>query len=159
MTSNRKLLTLVLIVDDAERKILLGMKKRGFGQGRWNGFGGKVLADETTDECAVRETQEECGLTMIEYFKIGHMVFEFVGDPVLLDVSVFRCDKYSGDIVESDEMRPQWFSFEDIPFKDMWPDDYLWYPHVFRQKKFSAKYLFEGHDTILKHDIKLVESF
>jgi hypothetical protein len=22
--------------------VLLGMKKRGFGQGRWNGFGGKV---------------------------------------------------------------------------------------------------------------------
>ena len=24
------------------REVLLGMKKRGFGTGKWNGFGGKV---------------------------------------------------------------------------------------------------------------------
>lgn len=36
----RKVLTLLLI--QQANKILLGMKKRGFGAGRWNGFGGKV---------------------------------------------------------------------------------------------------------------------
>lgn len=29
--------------DAAKFEILLGMKKRGFGCGKWNGFGGKVL--------------------------------------------------------------------------------------------------------------------
>lgn len=40
-----KIGTLCLVTDGA--KILLGMKKEGFGQGRWNGFGGKakVLED------------------------------------------------------------------------------------------------------------------
>lgn len=155
---SRKPLTLVLIVDEAEKKILLGLKKRGFGSGWWNGFGGKVQAGESIEECAKRETLEECGLTMLEYYKIGHMVFEFKGDPVLLDVSVFRCDKYTGDITESEEMKPQWFSFDEVPFKEMWPDDYLWYPHVFRNEKFSAKYLFEGHEKILKHEIQVVDT-
>ena len=36
----KKLFTLVLIRDSD--RILLGLKKRGFGKGRWNGFGGKV---------------------------------------------------------------------------------------------------------------------
>ena len=43
----RKILTLVLILQD--EKILLGMKKRGFGAGRWNGFGGKVREDESIE--------------------------------------------------------------------------------------------------------------
>lgn len=34
--------------------ILLGMKKRGFGVGKWNGFGGKIQNGETMLECAKR---------------------------------------------------------------------------------------------------------
>ena len=41
----KKVLTLVHIRD--EENILLGMKKRGFGVGKWNGFGGKVQPGET----------------------------------------------------------------------------------------------------------------
>lgn len=48
----RKLFTLVFVRD--ETRILLGYKKRGFGQGRWNGFGGKVEAGESTRAAAVR---------------------------------------------------------------------------------------------------------
>jgi hypothetical protein len=38
----KKLLTLCIVHQND--KVLLGMKKRGFGMGRWNGFGGKVEA-------------------------------------------------------------------------------------------------------------------
>ena len=41
----KKVLTLVYIRD--EENILLGLKKRGFGTGKWNGFGGKVEPSET----------------------------------------------------------------------------------------------------------------
>ena len=51
MTKN-KLLTLVLVCN--ETQVLLGMKKRGFGEGRWNGFGGKVESGETITEAAIR---------------------------------------------------------------------------------------------------------
>ena len=43
------------------RRVLLGMKKRGFGVGKWNGFGGKLHANETMVECAARELHEESG--------------------------------------------------------------------------------------------------
>ena len=33
-----------------KRQLLLGMKKRGFGVGKWNGFGGKFDAGETARE-------------------------------------------------------------------------------------------------------------
>ena len=47
-----KVLTLAFIHERA--RILLGLKKRGFGQGRWNGFGGKVQKGESIAEAAKR---------------------------------------------------------------------------------------------------------
>lgn len=34
----------------------MGMKKRGFGTGLWNGFGGKVDITETIRSASIRET-------------------------------------------------------------------------------------------------------
>lgn len=48
----KKLLTLVFIQE--QTRILLGLKKRGFGQGLWNGFGGKVEKGETIEKAALR---------------------------------------------------------------------------------------------------------
>ena len=43
-------------------KILLGMKKRGFGKGKYNGFGGKKEDNETIHDAAIRELREESGI-------------------------------------------------------------------------------------------------
>jgi len=48
----RKRYTLALIQNDGH--VLLGLKKRGFGKGLWNGFGGKIEVDETDKDAAVR---------------------------------------------------------------------------------------------------------
>ena len=47
-----KLFTNAFIIEP--ERILLGMKKRGFGAGWWNGFGGKVQSGETIEEAARR---------------------------------------------------------------------------------------------------------
>jgi hypothetical protein len=36
------------------KEILLGMKKRGFGAGKWNGFGGKLEENESNEDAAKR---------------------------------------------------------------------------------------------------------
>ena len=50
----RKLYTLVFVRDYANKKILLGYKKRGFGMHKWNGLGGKVEPGETILDGAKR---------------------------------------------------------------------------------------------------------
>ncbi|XP_049417355.1 oxidized purine nucleoside triphosphate hydrolase isoform X2 [Epinephelus fuscoguttatus] len=95
-----KLLTLVLVVQPG--RVLLGMKKRGFGVGKWNGFGGKVQPGETIESAARRELEEESGLTVDALEKIGNIKFEFVGETQLLDVHVFRADDYNGEPTESE---------------------------------------------------------
>lgn len=60
-TRTLKPLTLLLLKDVAENKVLLGYKKRGFGEGKWNGFGGKLEPGETVAEAALREMKEVSG--------------------------------------------------------------------------------------------------
>ena len=154
MTS-RKVLTLVLLRQDS--KVLLGMKKRGFGVGKWNGFGGKVEPGETIVEAAAREVREECGLIVDpeELEETAEMEFEFKDDPVKLEVHVFQSRKFSGEMIETEEMKPKWFEEDSVPYQSMWLDDELWYPYMFRNQKFTAYFLFDGHDKMLNHNIEI----
>ncbi|MDP2874442.1 MAG: 8-oxo-dGTP diphosphatase [bacterium] len=147
----KKLLTLCMIYQHP--KVLLGMKKRGFGAGRWNGFGGKVAAAETVEAAAKREAQEEAGIEVKNLAKVGIIEFEFKGNPEILEVHIFRSDTFSGEPTESEEMKPQWFQVDEIPFKEMWPDDPYWMPLFLGGKKFKGKFLFGESDIILEQEL------
>lgn len=92
--------TLVLIREGSQ--VLLGLKKRGFGAGKWNGFGGKVQENELIEDAATREVEEECGLVVTDLSKLAVITFEFVGDPVLMEVHVFTTRKFVGNLTESE---------------------------------------------------------
>ena len=62
-----------------------------------------------------------------------------------------------GTIAESEEMRPEWYKFSDIPYDQMWPDDKEWYPTMLENKKFSAYYLFQGMDKIIDGKLDIVD--
>lgn len=49
-----------------------------------------------------RELHEESGLTAETLEKVGNIKFEFVGEPQLLDVHIFRVDSYNGEPTESE---------------------------------------------------------
>lgn len=155
-SKTRKVLTLVLLRQ--ENRVLLGMKKRGFGVGKWNGFGGKLEPGETVVEAAAREVREECGyiVNTTDLDEVGLIEQEFEGDPVVLEIHVFQTRKFSGSLTESEEMRPQWFPETEIPFKQMWLDDELWYPHLLKNDKFKGYFLFKGHDKILDYTLTVI---
>lgn len=150
-----KIMTLCILHND--EKILLGMKKRGFGQGKWNGFGGKVQDGESIEKAAEREITEEAGITAHNLTKRGIITFEFEDDPVLLKVHVFSASGFDGEPQESDEMKPSWFELSEIPFNEMWPDDRYWMPLLFAGKNFNAYFKFRGHDTILSRAIEEIQ--
>ncbi|ELT93923.1 hypothetical protein CAPTEDRAFT_47512, partial [Capitella teleta] len=147
-----KLLTLAFVTRKSE--VLLGLKKKGFGMGRWNGFGGKVEKGETISEAAKREMQEECGLIVDDFKKVGLLMFEFVGDPQLLEVHVFHSETFRGKCIETEEMRPMWYPLDGVPFDQMWPDDYLWFPHFLARNPFFGYITFQGMDNIVQSCLK-----
>jgi 8-oxo-dGTP diphosphatase / 2-hydroxy-dATP diphosphatase len=138
-------------------RILLGMKKRGFGAGRWNGFGGKVLKNETLEESTRREFKEEAGVDLEEIKKVGFLEFEFPIISEIVEVHLYRAENFSGELTESEEMKPQWFNIDEIPFKDMWPDDLHWMPLFLKGKKFKGKFIFGESDVILEKELKEVD--
>lgn len=147
-------LTLCLITQD--NKILLGLKKRGFGAGKWNGFGGKVEAGETIQASLLREVKEESGLEIIDLAKVGLLNFEYHNKAEIFEVHVFKATKFSGEIQESEEMKPAWFEINDIPYDKMWPDDAHWLPLLLEGKKFSGRFIFGAGDVIKTKELKEV---
>lgn len=135
------LLTLCLIHQDD--KVLLGLKKTGFGSGRWNGFGGKVKEGETIEEAAVREFKEESSIEILEMTKRGILNFQFESNPEILEVHVFHVGKFNGEPEETEEMSPKWFDVKEIPFDEMWTDDKYWAPLFLAGKKFKGTFLFD----------------
>ena len=134
-------MTLCVIVQDG--RVLLGMKKRGLGVGRWNGFGGKVDEGESIEEAAIRELREEVQLVASNLSKRGIIEFEFENDEKILEVHIFDVGKIDGEAQETEEMKPQWFDTDKIPFESMWPDDEHWMPYFLSGKKFRGKVLFD----------------
>lgn len=139
---------MTLCVVHQHPRVLLGMKKRGFGAGRWNGFGGKVSDGETIEEAARRELREECGIDAVVMEKHGILLFDFEIDRDLsLEVHVFKVQSWRGEPRETEEMRPQWFDFMEIPFSKMWPDDLYWVPLFIKDRKFRGRFLFDRQST------------
>ncbi|KAJ3370677.1 Nudix (Nucleoside diphosphate linked moiety X)-type motif 1 [Allomyces arbusculus] len=159
-----KYFTLVLTVDSAQRRILLGMKKRGFGANMWNGFGGKIdLTDASTESAALRELQEECGVVVPAHdlHRAGTLYFDFGSNkaiPQVFHVALYRID-WTPELAaaqptdgphgarapyETEEMRPQWFDWDQVPFDKMWDDDRLWFPWLLRKEPLTAQVWFDG---------------
>lgn len=65
--------TLVFVRRDGH--VLLIRKQRGLGAGKINGPGGRVDGDESPLQCAVREVQEELGVTPTNMQPCGELAF------------------------------------------------------------------------------------
>ncbi|MEK7522793.1 MAG: 8-oxo-dGTP diphosphatase [Patescibacteria group bacterium] len=150
----KKLLTLCIIYKD--KKILLGMKKRGFGVGRWNGFGGHVEEGESIEDNAKREIKEETGLDVKNIEKMGVIEFEFQDGSKSLEVHIFRNKDFEGLVAESEEMKPEWFDADNLPLKDMWPADIYWLPILLKGKKFEGKFVYD-HPSTSNYASKIIE--
>lgn len=139
---------------DNGNEILLGMKKRGFGVGKWNGLGGKVEANETYEQGAIREVLEESSLLCKSVQAVGYLVFEMQSTNTIMKVHVFESWDFEGTKVESDEMMPEWFPETNVPFENMWLDDPYWFPYLLSGKKFIGRFDYDLNDRIADYTIK-----
>ncbi len=155
---NMKHVTLLFLLRDG--RILLAMKKRGFGAGKWNGVGGKQDPGETVLQAAVRECQEEIEVTPIEPRLVGTLDFYDQADPDFNHFAhIYVAKNWEGEPAETEEMRPQWFKTGDIPYAEMWADDIFWLPLALDGKLFEGTVTLDGDngDKLASHDIHTVE--
>ena len=132
-------------------QILLIRKKRGLGAEKINGPGGRLEAGETALTAAIREMQEEIGVTPTGLEQIGELFFHFL-DGYRLQVTVFAASGCTGQLRETDEATPFWVPISQIPYENMWQDDRHWLPLLTARRKFKGYFVFEG-DQLLSHRI------
>lgn len=138
-------MTLLFLVKEDSKEVLLAMKKRGFGEGKWNGVGGKIEEGETVEQAVIREAQEEIGvgIEVKNLVKKGEIAFVFaMPNGTHLLVHVFTTNVWEGTPSESEEMEPEWFSFDTVPYERMWIDDPHWLPQMLSGKNIQARFEF-----------------
>jgi 8-oxo-dGTP pyrophosphatase MutT (NUDIX family) len=138
----RQITTLAII--EAGDKALLAMKKRGFGEGWRNGYGGKVQEGETIAQAMARELQEESGIVAKVYKERAVIEFFFQGTDRIVEMHIFEVTEYEGEAKETEEMAPKWFFKKEIPYEAMWPADRKWMPLFFEGKNFTGQAVFDG---------------
>ncbi len=131
--------------------VLLGMKKCGFGTGKWNGFGGKVQRGETPRTAMVREFKEESGLSVntldLQESALVHFYFDEVH---VFDCFVYLVRKWQGEPTETEEMHPEWYPIAQLPFDTMWAADKEWVPRVLAHEKLEVSVYFNKKGTKVK---------
>ena len=143
--------TLVFVI--REDQILLIRKKRGLGAGKINGPGGRLDPGETPIQCAVREVQEELGVTPLDLKKRGEHKFQFI-DGYSIHVHVFRANDIDGRPIETEEAIPLWTPLNAIPYHEMWEDDEIWIPHLIAGNQFHGRFLFDK-DRMVDYELDL----
>lgn len=147
----RDLATLVFVIRD--EKILLIRKKRGLGQGKINGPGGKLDPGENAVECAVRECHEELGIIVSKLECMGEHKFQFI-DGYSIHCWVFRTSESEGTAIETDEAIPMWTDISQIPYEEMWEDDKIWLPMVIAGNPFTSRWVFDD-DHMLDYQLEM----
>ena len=98
---------------------------------------------ETAEQGAIRETQEEVGLTPTGMEWAGELSFQF-RDGYSLHVDLYRASGWTGELRETDEAKPFWCSTSEIPSGRMWADDEQWMPRLLAGEKFRGWFEFDG---------------
>ena len=87
---------------------------------------------------------------------LGEIDFYFTDKPEWdQKVFVYRIDDFSGEPEETEEMKPQFFNLEDIPYESMWAGDDVWLPKLIAHKRFKGKSVF----TDMGKKIEEIEGF
>ncbi|RJQ36190.1 8-oxo-dGTP diphosphatase [Candidatus Parcubacteria bacterium] len=138
-----KTTTISFLVDDS--RVVLAEKKRGFGQGFLNGYGGKAQEGETPEDAAIRELREEAGVAAAPDALEKVAVIDFFdGKQPVTECHIFFASAWDGEPRETEEMaKPAWFDRANPPFERMWAADRTWLPLVFNGQKIRAKAYYE----------------
>ena len=122
-------------------------KKKDLNKDKWIGIGGKFEAEESPDQCLLREAKEETGLTLTSWRCHGVVTFltdQYEGEYMYL----FTADGFEGALKECNEGDLQWVSREFLNQLPKWEGDEIFLNLMWQDAPFFLLTLRYQGDTL-----------
>lgn len=130
--------------DDAYLMMHRVKKENDINKDKWVGVGGHFEADESPEECLLREVWEETGLKLTSWAFRG--VITFISDRWQTEyMCLYTADGYEGTIGECNEGTLEWIKKKDVYHLPIWEGDKLFFKLLEEKRPFfSLKLRYEG---------------
>ena len=127
-------------------------KKNDINENKWIGIGGKFEADESPEECIVREVKEETGLTLNSYKLRG--IITYISKTWETEyVCLFTSNYFSGKLIECDEGDLKWINKKDVLNLKTWEGDKIFIDKIQKDDKFFTIKFEYDEDKLVKYDL------
>ena len=123
-------------------------KENDANRDKWIGIGGKFEPGESPEECVVRETREETGLTLTDYRYRG--LVTFVSDRWETEyMHLFTATGWTGEVKECNEGVLEWIHRDALAALPQWAGDKI-FLRLLREDVpfFSLKLRYEGETLV-----------
>ena len=143
------LTTLCYIEKDGRYLMMHRVKKaHDINKDKWVGIGGHFEADESPEECLLREVREETGLTLTDYKQRG--IITFMSDRWQTEyMFLYTASAYEGEIGECNEGTLEWIDKEKVYELPLWEGDKIFFRLLEEQRPhFSLKLRYVGEALV-----------
>lgn len=147
----RSQLTTLCYIEKDGRYLLIHRikKKQDINKDKWIGIGGHFEADESPEECMLREVREETGLTLLNYRFRG--IITFVNDVQQTEyMCLYTADQYEGELTECSEGVLEWVPKSRLRNLNLWEGDYIFLDLLEKQETFFSLKLHYQGDKLMK---------
>lgn len=122
-------------------------KKEDINANKWIGVGGKRKANETIDECAIRETKEETGYDVHSLKCAGEVLF--VDEEIQMMMYVYEIEDFDGEMHECNEGALKWIPLDKIYDYPMWEGDKAFLPLLINHAPYFKMRIIYSHGELI----------
>ena len=123
-------------------------KKNDINHDKWIGVGGGFEHGESPEECALRETREETGLTLTDCRFRGIVTFDCEGQETLY-MHLFTASGWTGELTDCDEGELEWVPKENVYDLPIWEGDKIFFRLLEQERPFfSLKLSYDRGDVL-----------
>ena len=142
--------TLIYLENEAGEYLMLHRvkKKNDINHDKWIGVGGGFEYGESPEECALRETREETGLTLTDCRFRGIVTFDCEGQETLY-MHLFTASGWTGELTDCDEGELEWVPKENVYDLPIWEGDKIFFRLLEQERPFfSLKLSYDRGDVL-----------
>ena len=143
--------TLCYLENDKDEYLMLHRvkKKNDINHDKWIGVGGKFEADESPEECLLREVREETGLTLTGYRFRAVITFVAEGHETEY-IYLYTADQWTGEMIECNEGDLEWIPKGKVCDLPIWEGDKIFFRLIENPDSpfFSLKMAYRGDELV-----------